>query len=175
MSHYDEFVEVVGVDEKPTGEVVTLHEAHTKRLLHRVAAVLVFSEDGRLYVQVRNEPGFRRDHTAAGHVDPGENYEQAAAREMKEEIGLQVPLKFIISGITEDFALNPTANTHIFAVFTAIAPVGWQPVPNYEVKELLLMEVNDILNDMQSNPDTYTHGFRKTLEAYLNSKDERNE
>jgi len=171
VSHYDEFVEVVGVDEKPTGEVVTLHEAHTKRLLHRVAAVLVFSEDGRLYVQVRNEPGFRRDHTAAGHVDPGESYEQAAMREMEEEIGLQVPIEFVASRVTENFSTT----AHIFGVFKAVPPAEWGFKPNKEVKELLLMEVNDILNDMQSNPDTYTHGFRKTLEAYLNSKDERNE
>jgi isopentenyldiphosphate isomerase len=38
-------------------------------------------------MHVRLAPG-RWDHSAAGHVDEGESYEQAAERELEEELGI---------------------------------------------------------------------------------------
>ncbi|HUX50537.1 MAG TPA: NUDIX domain-containing protein [Spirochaetia bacterium] len=62
-------------------------------LIHRVAHVLVFNDAGELYLQKRSstkdvQPG-RWDTSVGGHVDSGESYERAAAREMREELGIQ--------------------------------------------------------------------------------------
>ena len=61
-------------------------------LIHRVAHVLVFNSSGQLYLQKRAEskdvqPG-KWDTSVGGHVDSGERYEQAAVREMGEELGI---------------------------------------------------------------------------------------
>jgi isopentenyldiphosphate isomerase len=69
-------------------------------LVHRVAHVLVFNRAGELLLQKRAmskdvQPG-KWDTSVGGHLDPGENYLQAAYREMEEELGIRdVPLTFL--------------------------------------------------------------------------------
>ena len=69
------------------------HECHgNPALAHRTAHVVVRSGDGRVLLQKRSaakdiQPG-RWDTAVGGHLHLGETYEQAASREMAEEIGL---------------------------------------------------------------------------------------
>lgn len=61
-------------------------------LLHRVVHVLLFSPDGRLYLQRRSlnkdiQPD-KWDTSVGGHVDAGESYATAAGRELHEELGI---------------------------------------------------------------------------------------
>ncbi len=73
-------------DSLPRGEV------HARDLRHRAIHVLIFNAAGDVFLQKRSiwkdrSPG-RWDSSTAGHVDAGETYEQAAHREMAEEIGV---------------------------------------------------------------------------------------
>ena len=75
--------------------VMPLSEAHRQGLFHRSVMVLVYGLDGRLYLQKRGPqkslyPG-RFDLSATGHVQAGEAREEAAARELFEELGLTAP------------------------------------------------------------------------------------
>lgn len=78
------------------------HECHgNPALAHRTAHVVVRSRDGRILLQKRSaakdiQPG-RWDTAVGGHLHLGETYEQAARREMAEEIGLdgRLPLAFL--------------------------------------------------------------------------------
>ncbi len=69
-------------------------------LVHRVAHVLLFNGAGELLLQKRSaykdiQPG-KWDTSVGGHLDPGEDYRQAALREMAEELGVvEVPLTFL--------------------------------------------------------------------------------
>lgn len=69
-------------------------------LIHRAVHVLVFNRQGELLLQKRSarkdiQPG-KWDTSVGGHLDPGENYRQAAVREMTEELGVSgVPLTFL--------------------------------------------------------------------------------
>ena len=69
-------------------------------LIHRATYILVFSSDGRLFVQDRTMtkdifPGYH-DLCAGGVVVAGENYEESARRELEEELGITgVPLAFL--------------------------------------------------------------------------------
>jgi 8-oxo-dGTP pyrophosphatase MutT (NUDIX family) len=69
-------------------------------LIHRATYILVFSSDGRLFVQDRTMtkdifPGYH-DLAAGGVVVAGEGYEESARRELEEELGISgVPLAFL--------------------------------------------------------------------------------
>lgn len=81
-------------------DVVTSMErgiVHQKNLRHRAIHILIFNKKGELFLQKRsfwkeNHPGLWCS-SVAGHVDAGENYEAAAYREMREEMGIKTELK----------------------------------------------------------------------------------
>jgi isopentenyldiphosphate isomerase len=92
------------IDQQPRSVV------HAKGLRHRAAHVLVFNSAGKVFLQLRsiskdNNPGVW-DSACSGHVDAGETYTDAAARELMEEIGLAVksPLEAL-------FKINACAET----------------------------------------------------------------
>lgn len=70
---------------------------HVNNLRHRAIHVLIFNQRGEVFLQRRSiwkdkNPG-RWDSSTSGHVDAGELYEEAARRELREEIGIECPLE----------------------------------------------------------------------------------
>ena len=68
---------------------------HRERLFHRAVHVFVFNAAGQLYLQRRSltkdtAPG-KWVSSCSGHVDSGEDYDEATRRELAEEIGLRDP------------------------------------------------------------------------------------
>ena len=69
-------------------------EIHQLGLAHRAVHVLVFRQDGQIFLQKRGRhkqesPGLW-DSSVAGHVDADETYDDCCVREIREEIGIQV-------------------------------------------------------------------------------------
>ena len=69
-------------------------DIHRLGLAHRAIHVLVFRQDGQVFLQKRGEhkqesPGLW-DSSVAGHVDAGEAYDACCVREIREEIGIRV-------------------------------------------------------------------------------------
>ena len=71
-------------------------EVYAHRLNHRIVHVLIFNEKGEIFLQQRSpKKTFCPGHwstSAGGHVQKGESYEEAAARELKEELGVSAKL-----------------------------------------------------------------------------------
>ena len=71
----------------------TRGECHNgSKLLHPVVHLHLLDESGRIYLQQRPmwkeiQPG-RWDTAVGGHIDYGEDVEQALAREVREELGI---------------------------------------------------------------------------------------
>jgi 8-oxo-dGTP pyrophosphatase MutT (NUDIX family) len=64
-----------------------------QQLIHRASYILVFNQDGELFVQKRTKtkdvyPGYY-DVAAGGVVLSGESYEESAKRELAEELGVE--------------------------------------------------------------------------------------
>ena len=91
FSIVDEFDRVIG--SSPRSQV------HANNLLHRAVHLLIFNSAGEVFLQLRSRRKDRHpllwDSSAAGHVNAGEEYDQAAARELREELGIQIPLENI--------------------------------------------------------------------------------
>jgi isopentenyl-diphosphate delta-isomerase len=71
---------------------MSLSEVHRQSLAHRSVLVLLYDPAGKVYLQKRAAtkqfyPG-RYDVSASGHVRAGESRQDAAARELGEELGI---------------------------------------------------------------------------------------
>ena len=87
----DEPVEVVDADGRVL-RVVPRRQMRAERLRHRTVFVAVVSTDGRLLVHLRSAakdvwPGWW-DVAVGGVVAAGEGWDEAAARELAEEVGV---------------------------------------------------------------------------------------
>jgi len=70
-----------------------LAEVWQKGLYHRIVAVFVFDDLGRMLLQLRS-PSVKtypnhRHQAAGGHVDEGQSYDDAAMNELVEELGIE--------------------------------------------------------------------------------------
>lgn len=89
----EEIFDVVNDRDEVTGQAPR-SEVHRQGLLHRAVHILVFNQQGQLFLQKRSMqkdcfPG-AWDSSAAGHLDQGEDYDACALRELREEIGLEL-------------------------------------------------------------------------------------
>ncbi|MEX0331957.1 MAG: NUDIX domain-containing protein [Puniceicoccaceae bacterium] len=89
----DELFDVVDNADRVVG-VARRADVHAKGLLHRAVHILVLRKDGAIFLQQRSmekdsHPG-KWDSSASGHLDSGEGYAEAAVRELREELGVEV-------------------------------------------------------------------------------------
>jgi isopentenyldiphosphate isomerase len=89
----DELVERVDDHDRGLGLVVSRQQAVREGWLHRVAVTVCRDERGRILVHRRSArvsrfPGLH-EVGVGGAANVGESYEQAAARELAEELGLR--------------------------------------------------------------------------------------
>lgn len=88
-----EVYDVFDEDGNRVGQATRAQVHADPSLIHRAVHVLVFRSDGRLLMQKRVmakdvAPG-KWDTSVGGHLDAGEDYLEAAYREMKEELGIE--------------------------------------------------------------------------------------
>jgi isopentenyldiphosphate isomerase len=94
----EELVDIVDDDDIVVG-TVTRSEMRSRRLQHRSVGIAVMSTDGRLLIHRRSLakdiwPGWW-DIAAGGVVASGETYEEAARRELEEELGVVGDVDFL--------------------------------------------------------------------------------
>ncbi len=83
-------------------------DIYRKLLTHRIVHILIFNDKGEMAIQKRSKyKSFMPNAwstAVGGHVRSGETYEQAALREFREELGLEVPIQFLYKDFYEDKA-----------------------------------------------------------------------
>jgi 16S rRNA (adenine1518-N6/adenine1519-N6)-dimethyltransferase len=82
----------------------TRRVVHVNNLIHRAVHMILRDASGAILLQKRSmwkdrNPGLW-DSSAAGHVDSGETYAEAARRELQEELGLPCPELTLIGKLT---------------------------------------------------------------------------
>ncbi|MGW6845821.1 NUDIX domain-containing protein [Streptomyces sp. NPDC054958] len=117
----DERVERVDEQDRVLGVVVGRRQAVREGWLHRVAVTVCRDQHGRSLVHRRSEqlsrfPG-HYEVVVGGAVAVGESYEQAAARELAEELGIHVLPRLLFTFLNRS-GLSP----HWLAVHEAVVP-----------------------------------------------------
>ena len=147
----DQHDEVVG--RAPRGQV------HRERLPHRAIHVFVFNAEGKLFLQRRSmtkdtAPG-KWVSSCSGHVDSGEDYDAAAARELGEEIGLTK-----LDDLQRVFKEVPCKQTGYEFVWVylchAEGPFVLDPV---EVSEGQWIEIEHLENWLKERPRDFAWSF----------------
>ena len=144
-------------------------EAIEKGLAHRIARVFVFNGRGDLLIQKRSSkvklPG-KWDQSAAGHVDEGEDYATAAAREAEEEIGLKdtnlVEFGKFYTEERDEGILKKRFNTLYIAHYD-----GTLTQDNDEVSEVKWVRLEALEKWMSDTPDAFTQGFLLAYDFYV--------
>ncbi|MCB9358411.1 NUDIX domain-containing protein [Candidatus Woesearchaeota archaeon] len=94
----EEKVDLIDEDNNVIGET-TREEVIAKNLLHRAAIIVICNEKGEFFVQKRSNdkklfPGYW-GIGCGGSVSKGESFDEAAQREMMEELGIDAPPIFV--------------------------------------------------------------------------------
>ena len=160
----EEIFDVVDADDRVIGQA---HRSvvHAGRLLHRAVHIFVFNSRGDLLMQLRShlkdEYPLCYTSSASGHLGSGETYDEAAPRELQEELGLQGPLEWLAK-----FPAAPeTAHEHtvLYRLTTSTAP---RFDPN-EIAEVEFVPLEMIAERMSLEPERYSPLFRVLFEWYV--------
>lgn len=108
---------VVDEDDTVLGYKTRYDCHHNKKLIHRATGVILFNDKGEILLQKRSmakdtNPGFYT-LSASGHVGKGENYDEAAERELFEEIGVKAKIQF-----ARKFLIEMKNETEMESIYT---------------------------------------------------------
>ena len=160
--------DVVVVNEKDEViDTMSKEEAHKNGVPHRIAVTYVENSKGEILIQNRAD-GYL-DHSSTGHVDPGESYEDAARRELAEELGIKgVGLSRIGHGVTIGEKYKNGIASHTFDIFACVGEPGELQVG--EVKSVYWADPQKVLGEMQKDKSKFCGGFIESLKIYLAAK-----
>lgn len=125
-----------------------------------VATNVILEKDGKILLSLRQNTGWADGQMTipGGHTEPGETVFQAAIREAKEELGLELKASDLNYLCTENKITNRPYVSVIFTVKTNQKPKNTEPE---KCKELVWANPNNL-------PDNVTDNFKQIIQkAYL--------
>lgn len=154
----EEIVDLVDVHDKVVGNA-TVGRCLEEGLLHRGVAVQVVRSKGGLVMQQRS----RRDRwqpglwtiSSTGHVKGGEDYQAAAHRELREELGIDGPLTSVRKYLMPPLTYRGLTEHEWVSLFTCAtdSPVTIDPIELEGVRELTEQELGRMLDGGTFTPD----------------------
>lgn len=112
-----ELLEVVTEDGIPTGKILTRRKVHEKNLLHNEIVVYVINDKNQLLLQKRAASKKSSPNcwgsSCAGHVDVSETLEEAALRELSEELGITIKEEELKILIYKKLVLRQNSNSNV--------------------------------------------------------------
>ncbi len=162
-----EILEFVDVNDHVVG-TATRAEIHRRGLMHRAVHIFVFNDRGQIYLQRRSDTKDRHpsklDSSAAGHVDPGESYFDAAKRELHEELGLRTQIQEALRVPACDI----TDNEHV-VLYESVAVE--EPIPDpEEIQWGAFVEPSELTRMTQENPEDFVPAFVLLWNEYLRGR-----
>ncbi len=161
-----EKVILVNSNDEPIGTMEKL-EAHQKGELHRAFSVFIFNTQGELLLQRRALDKYHSSglwtNTCCSHPRPGEDTKEAAERRLKEEMGLETPLKFRSVFIYKTQFDNSLTEHEVDHVFVGVSDT--QPKINpEEVDSYCWKSIEELKKEIKTDPKQFTSWFIIAME-----------
>lgn len=169
-----ELIQIVDENGNFTGQILDKDEAHDKNLLHNEIAVFVINDNKQVLLQKRSaNKRFNPNKwgLCSGHVDANESLEDAAIREIKEEIGLDVTKEDLHKYGEKELTLRET-NSHIiyFYYIKTNKNANEFTIQTEELSEVKWFDIDDVIN-MIINKDDSTVFDEKRLNLFIGLKE----
>ncbi len=141
-------------------------EAHKKGALHRAFSVMIENSKGEILIQKRAKSKYHSgglwSNACCSHPKPGERIEEAVARRILEELGIELTPAFSHKFIYEVAFSNQLIEHELDHVF--VAKFDGMPIINKdEVEDWKFVDPQQLLSQIEVNPDQYTHWFKTIL------------
>lgn len=165
----DGLIQVVDEQDNPIGEA-TKDELWKKGLWHRIVRVVAEDEEGRVLLQKRaphKQPYPNRwDNSAAGHVDVGESYEQAAHRELAEELGVTGATLEPLGGYQSQRVQEWRKLNRFSKIYRVRIDPAHVHVDEPDIAEVRWFTVQEIKQLIKEHPGNVTAGLCYVMEHY---------
>jgi isopentenyl-diphosphate Delta-isomerase len=163
MSDY--LIDVVNKNDEVIGKDLKSRKL-AKGFISRVVAVYLRDSGGRYLMckraaQKDDAPGLW-DLAVCGNVESTESYDDAAKRELQEELGIQCVLK-LLGKFYEEVEATKGGTLKVFCgVFFGVTDET--PQLNHELEEFRKMSISQIEAELEADPAKFCHGFRIDFE-----------
>ncbi len=171
----DEYIDIVTETGEPTGKVALKSEAHKNGWWHNTIHVWLYTRDGRILLQQRSRKKsifpLLWDVSAAGHIEAGEAVLDAAIREVKEELGLELShkdlLKIGVHKHPSTYANGRIKDYEFHQVYIAELPVGIDDLKlqEEEVEALKLVSTHELIELLDTKNNN--HFVESNRDYYL--------
>jgi isopentenyldiphosphate isomerase len=159
-----EYFDLIDDDGRIIGRA-TREECHRNpALVHRVAHVLVLNRRGELYLQKRAaskdvQPD-KWDTSVGGHLALGEDYDDAATRELREELGVN---GVALEGPLYEYRMRSAIETEAVRTYRIFhdGPIAWDPVEISDGRFWTFAEIDAALGT-----GVFTPNFEEELGRY---------
>jgi 16S rRNA (adenine1518-N6/adenine1519-N6)-dimethyltransferase len=146
----------------------TRAEVHGNNLRHRAVHIFIFNHLGELFLQKRSRWKDRHprlwDSSAAGHVGVGEDYDVAASRELREELG-------VITELTRIVKLSASEKTgREFIWLYQARHDGPFELAHSEIEHGEFFPIEVVSEWVNARPDDFAPGFVECWQAFREAR-----
>ncbi|HHJ53568.1 MAG TPA: isopentenyl-diphosphate Delta-isomerase [Caldithrix abyssi] len=132
-------------------------------ILHRAFSIFIFNCANELLLQKRH--GSKRlwgnywSNTCCSHPRKGESYEQATIRRLKEEVGLDTPLKYLYKFQYQAAFEDKGSENELCSVY--IGKTDRAPEINEtEIADWKYISIDDLNHELEQHPERFTPWFK---------------
>ncbi|WP_299391625.1 NUDIX domain-containing protein [uncultured Gelidibacter sp.] len=159
----EEYIAILDADGSPTGKTALKSEIHKKGHYHNTSHVWYYNANAEILLAQRAASKtiypLLWDISVAGHVDAGETIEQAAIRETREEIGIEITEDALHKiGVYECFQSYPNGiidnefhHTFISEINCSLSDLTTDPEEVEQAKLLSIPEFKELLENSENN------------------------
>jgi isopentenyl-diphosphate delta-isomerase len=143
---------------------------HRAGLLHRAFSIFMVDDAGRIVLQRRHPQKYHSGglwaNSCCGHPRPGERTVAAAARRLREELGIASPLSFGFYARYQGDLGNGMQENEFVYVYFGLLTARLQPNPA-EISDVDFLTVDEIDGRIRRDPDRFAYWLRHYFRNHL--------